>query len=393
MAVLQKIHVGVKHMKIITLPYQKSRHQNKSPFFSLILAMLLLTFTWQVSYAQQSLSLADILIGLRSKKVTLEERNKLLTDAVKVRGITFALTTEIEKELQTTGATVELIDAIRQKTVPVKPIVKPSPTLPTATPTPLPEFVLYQKQADSHMVKGEYDMAIANYNKVIQLNPKNSESYLSRGLSYFNKKSYEQAVSDFSKSIELDPKEPIAYFNRAGSYEKLGNMQNAIADYQKTVELDGSNETAKASLRRLQDEQTKAELAKNEQLKIEQAKFNTTKTISQPQQSQQTKPDTESTDDQTQVISLGQITPELAVKMVTPAYSPEARRMNLSGQVTVQVSIDEEGEVTSAKAVSGVGLLRASSEEAARRSKFKPTIKNGSPVKANGYIVYNFKAN
>lgn len=380
-------------MKVITLPYQKSKHQKKSPVFSIVLAMLLLTFAWQVGYAQQSLSLADILIGLRSKKVTLEERNRLLTDAVRVRGITFALTTEIEKELQTTGATVELIDAIRQKTVPVKPVVKPSPTLPTSTPTPLPEFVLYQKQADAHMVKGEYDLAIANYNKVIQLNPKSSESYLSRGLSYFNKKSYEQAVSDYNKAIELDPKEPIAYFNRAGSYEKLGNAQNAIADYQKTVELDNSNETAKNALKRLQDEQAKAELAKAEQAKIEQIKLNTAKTVSPTQPQPQTKTDVEAPNEQSQIVSLGQINPEQAVKMVTPTYSPGARSMNLSGQVVVQVDIDEEGDVTSAKAVSGAGLLRASSEEAARRSKFKPVTKNGTPVKASGYIVYNFKGN
>lgn len=72
---------------------------------------------------ENPLSLADVLTGLRSKKTTLAQRNKLLTAAVKQRGVTFSLTPEIEKELKSAGASIELLDAIRQKSV--KP---PSPS-------------------------------------------------------------------------------------------------------------------------------------------------------------------------------------------------------------------------------------------------------------------------
>src|SRR4030095_6283037 len=72
-------------------------------------------------FAQGSqLTLADILIGLRSKKATLPERNQILTDAVLARGTTFAITPEIEKELTTTGADKVLIDAIKKKAPAVK---------------------------------------------------------------------------------------------------------------------------------------------------------------------------------------------------------------------------------------------------------------------------------
>ncbi|MEO6052158.1 MAG: hypothetical protein ABIP78_12625 [Pyrinomonadaceae bacterium] len=50
------------------------------------------------------MSLADILIALRSKKATLPDRNKILTDAVQTKGTTFSMTPEIEKELAGTGA-------------------------------------------------------------------------------------------------------------------------------------------------------------------------------------------------------------------------------------------------------------------------------------------------
>ncbi len=69
------------------------------PVFLLMSLLLLLPFVLRGQTPQAQLSLADILIGLRSKKVNLAERNTLLSGAVKTRGITFALTPEIEKEL------------------------------------------------------------------------------------------------------------------------------------------------------------------------------------------------------------------------------------------------------------------------------------------------------
>ncbi len=61
-----------------------------------------------------------------------------------------------------------------------------------------------------------------------------------------------------------------------------------------------------------------------------------------------------------------------------------------SGAVNVEVTVDEDGNVTSATAVSGHPSLRAPAEEAARGAKFKPTILSGKPVKVTGVIVYDF---
>src|SRR5216683_3236170 len=61
-----------------------------------------------------------------------------------------------------------------------------------------------------------------------------------------------------------------------------------------------------------------------------------------------------------------------------------------SGAVNVQVLIDENGNVISARAMSGHPLLQAAAVAAARASKFTPTKLSGQPVKVNGVIVYNF---
>lgn len=79
-----------------------------------------------------------------------------------------------------------------------------------------------------------------------------------------------------------------------------------------------------------------------------------------------------------------------AVSLPKPAYPPIARQANASGQVRVQVVIDEEGNVLSARAISGHMLLRNPAEAAARQSKFNPVRAAGQPVRATGEILYNF---
>ncbi|MCA1625799.1 MAG: energy transducer TonB [Acidobacteria bacterium] len=79
-----------------------------------------------------------------------------------------------------------------------------------------------------------------------------------------------------------------------------------------------------------------------------------------------------------------------ASKLVLPDYPPAARAVKASGAVNVQVTIDEQGNVVSASAVSGHPLLRAAAVEAARNSIFAPTMLQGVPVRVTGVIVYNF---
>lgn len=79
-----------------------------------------------------------------------------------------------------------------------------------------------------------------------------------------------------------------------------------------------------------------------------------------------------------------------ALTLPPPVYPDGARRMHISGTVKVEVVVDETGKVVSAKAVSGPGILRDSSVQAAYRAKFTPATLAGKPVKVNGSIIYNF---
>ena len=81
-----------------------------------------------------------------------------------------------------------------------------------------------------------------------------------------------------------------------------------------------------------------------------------------------------------------------AISLPKPSYPPIARQAHASGTVVVQVTIDENGSVISAHAVSGHPLLQAVAVAAARGARFSPTKLSGQPVKVTGVITYNFVA-
>jgi protein TonB len=81
-----------------------------------------------------------------------------------------------------------------------------------------------------------------------------------------------------------------------------------------------------------------------------------------------------------------------AISLPKPQYPPIAKQARASGTVVVQVTIDENGRVIAANAVSGHPLLQAVSVAAARQARFSPTKLSGQPVKVTGVITYNFVA-
>ena len=79
-----------------------------------------------------------------------------------------------------------------------------------------------------------------------------------------------------------------------------------------------------------------------------------------------------------------------ALSFPKPEYPAEARGSRVSGAVTIQVLIDEKGDVIRAGAINGHPLLQKAARNAACEAKFSPTLLAGQPVKVSGVITYNF---
>lgn len=73
-----------------------------------------------------------------------------------------------------------------------------------------------------------------------------------------------------------------------------------------------------------------------------------------------------------------------------PAYPMLAKQARVQGAVTVEILINEQGRVVSARATSGHALLRAAAQASAYQATFSPTSISGHPVKVAGVITYNF---
>jgi len=179
--------------------------------------------------------------------------------------------------------------------------------------------------------------------KAIELTPKESAflhyHYAHRGDYYLRKGDYELAVQDYTEAIRLKPDYKYHYSDRAKAYRQLGKPDLAEADEQKA----GENEPSATS-----------------------NSSDSGKTIS------------------------GGVLNSKAVNLVKPPYPPAAKAVRAAGAVNVQVTIDENGNVISASAISGHPLLKPSAVAAARQAKFSPTKLSGQPVKVTGVLVYNF---
>lgn len=79
-----------------------------------------------------------------------------------------------------------------------------------------------------------------------------------------------------------------------------------------------------------------------------------------------------------------------ALSLPSPGYPETARRLRVSGLVSVEVVVDETGRVISAVATSGPAALRDVAVQAALKARFSPTKLSGQPVKVSGLINYKF---
>ena len=83
-------------------------------------------------------------------------------------------------------------------------------------------------------------------------------------------------------------------------------------------------------------------------------------------------------------------TPAEPLVRAAPIYPQAAERLRITGTVDVHVTVDEQGTVAKATAVSGELLLRPAAEEALRKWKFKPATLRGVNVASEFTISVRF---
>ncbi len=92
----------------------------------------------------------------------------------------------------------------------------------------------------------------------------------------------------------------------------------------------------------------------------------------------------------TVIIPGGNVQESKLILKVPPVYPELARKAHVEGTVVIEAIIDEEGNVTGIKVVSGHPFLTRAAEEAVRQWKYSPTVLNGEPVSVLATVTVIF---
>ena len=192
------------------------------------------------------------------------------------------------------------------------------------------------------MSSGKYDEAIDAFKEAIRYKPEFAEAHKNLAVPYLYTGRFKEGIEQLKESIRIKPDFAAAHKLLGSAYLAIDKRAEAMQVYEVLKPLDA--EMANFLLAAIQRPEKFV-------FGVKQGKL-----ISNPK----------------------------------PFYPDAARIKRISGMVTVHLVIDEQGNVTSAKAVSGPLELRDAAEAAALKARFTPTLLSGQPVTVNGSISYNF---
>jgi tetratricopeptide (TPR) repeat protein len=102
----------------------------------------------------------------------------------------------------------------------------------------------YASRGNAYRRKGDVSRAIEDYTRAISLRSSYAEVYNYRGFLFARRGELRRAVEDYTQAIRYKDDYADAYFNRAHAYGELGNWDLAIADYTQVIRLEPKNWSA-----------------------------------------------------------------------------------------------------------------------------------------------------
>jgi len=105
---------------------------------------------------------------------------------------------------------------------------------------------IYIKEGDAFYEKGDYDQAILNYNKAIEIDRESADAYLHRGRAYNKKGELKKAEDDFTKTIELKPNFADAYKERGILYYNKYQKEKSQTALKKSMKAKAVEDLAQA---------------------------------------------------------------------------------------------------------------------------------------------------
>lgn len=105
---------------------------------------------------------------------------------------------------------------------------------------PKDDATTFYNRAVGRTETGDFNGALADYTRAIELDPELAEAYLNRGYAHDLLGNIPEAMDDYSQAIALAPDLGMAYFNRSSARLAIGDFRGAIADSTRAIELDAN---------------------------------------------------------------------------------------------------------------------------------------------------------
>jgi len=99
--------------------------------------------------------------------------------------------------------------------------------------------------------RGAADLAIADFDRAIELDPNQPEAYLNKGAALLRRENAGEAMGLFTIALERNTSRPaLAHYGRAIANESLGNLSAAYRDYSAASRIDPNWREPRAELAR-----------------------------------------------------------------------------------------------------------------------------------------------
>lgn len=92
--------------------------------------------------------------------------------------------------------------------------------------------------------KGQFDRAIAYFDRAIELAPSNPQVLCHRANAWGGKGVHDRALADFEAAIRLAPENPVAYRERGMLWRRSGALDRALTDLDRAIRLGFSDAAA-----------------------------------------------------------------------------------------------------------------------------------------------------
>ncbi|WP_128926823.1 caspase family protein [Bradyrhizobium guangxiense] len=103
-----------------------------------------------------------------------------------------------------------------------------------------PSQAAYNLRGSAYYDKGEYEIAISDFDDALKLGPPSGTIFHNRGNAWRGKQDYAKAIADYDMAIKADPKSAFSFQNRGLSKEALGDLDGALSDINQAIRLDPS---------------------------------------------------------------------------------------------------------------------------------------------------------